>query len=104
MRPVRPAIEGEQVYVAQDQEEYLDITAVRAFNPAYGIHAPLEEAGIKHNTMIVAYKPTEEEIDMLISGEYVYLHLLTFGGRMQPHILSIGKQQAAEMYGLKPEE
>lgn len=64
-------------------------------NPEY------PEIGGRPNTILLCYKLTEEEREKLLRGDHLYLHMLTFGGNLQPHILSVGTDHLEQMYGVK---
>lgn len=94
---IRPRLVAHQVTVAEDQEEYKPVTAALVDNPAYRVH------GVRYNTTIVCYEPSPEEREILALGAPIYLHFLTMGGPLQPHIVSVGHKETAAMYRVEVE-
>jgi hypothetical protein len=95
MESIIPEIEGTQILIAERQPEYEPIVGVVAHNPHYGSAAV---PGLRReNTIVVAFRPNEEERTRLLAGEDIYLQLLTFGGSMQPVLLTVGKAETAAM-------
>lgn len=90
MRMIRPRLVAPQVTVAEDQEEYKPVTAAVVNHPQ----------GL---ALVVCYDLNAAERALIARGEPLYLHLLTFGGPMQPHIVSIGTKETAGMYRLEVE-
>lgn len=97
MRMIRPRLVAPQLTVAEEQHEYKPATAAAVNNPAYA------SAPGRPNTLIVCYELNDYERKLIAAGEPIYLHLLTFGGAMQPHILSVGTKETAGMYRLEVE-
>lgn len=98
MRMIRPKIQATQVTIAEDQEEFLPVTAALVTNTGYDISP---DRG--YNTVVVAFRPSDEERARIARGEDLYLSLLTFARPMQGVILSVGERETAAMYGLEVE-
>jgi hypothetical protein len=96
---VRPKLDVRQVTIAEEQQEYLPVTAALVSNPEYPTRP-----GRDHNSVVLAFRPSTEERARIAAGEDLYLSLLTFGGSMQPVILSVGQHETAAMYrvGVEP--
>lgn len=107
MRNVAPQVHtNDQISVAEEQEEYKTCVAVPVAFPTVAAQADHPEYGEstvpgRKNSLLLAYKPTPEELSKLAAGEYVYLHMLTFGGKLQPHIVTVGTNELEPWYGLK---
>lgn len=105
MKNVAPQVDtNEQVSVAEEQEEYKTVVALPVEFPTVAApadHPEYEEIPGRKNSLLLAYKPNPEELAKLVRGEYLYLHMLTFGGKLQPHILTVGTDELESWYGLK---
>ena len=100
MRMVRPKLVAPQVSVAEDQEEFKSLTAALIYNPLY--EAPMTSAG-PLNTMVLAFKPNDDERARLAAGQDIYVSLLTFMQPMQAIIVTVGSEETAAMHSV-PEE
>jgi len=97
MRMIRPKLVAPQVTIAEDQDRYKPVTAALVNHDGYGqLHG-------RPNTVVLAFQVNEEERQLLVRGEPLYLSLLTFGAPMQPVILSVGAETVAVMYGVEVE-
>jgi hypothetical protein len=102
MRMIRPKLAVQQITIAEEQGEYKPVTGALVRNPHYGHpNTPIEQQ--QPNTVVLAYVPNDNERLQIMRGEPIYLHLLTFGGPLQPHILSVGTRETAAMYGVEVE-
>jgi hypothetical protein len=97
MRMIRPKLDALQVTIAEDQEEYKPVTAALVDHPLYTIR------DTDYNTVVLAFRPTADELGQLNDGAEIYVSLLTFGGPMQPIICTVGAQQTADIYGIPVE-
>jgi hypothetical protein len=99
MRTIAPKIDAPVITIAEEQEEYKTVVAAQAKHPLYGCML-----GRNHNSLVLAFRPTDAERRRLAAGEDIYVHLLTFGGPMTPIIVNVGAEEAAACYGLKVTE
>lgn len=90
---IRPQLDAPQETIAEDQAEYFPLTGAFVTHPDFG-HAK----GATYNTVVVAFRPSDEERRRLAAGEDLYIGLLTFGAPMQPIQLMIGREEAAACY------
>jgi hypothetical protein len=107
MRMIRPKLKTKQISIAEDQQEYKPVTGALVRNPLYEATPKMVgdvPLGEPFNTVVMAYVPSDIERIQIARGEPIYLHLLTFGGPLQPHILSVGTEATAAMYGVEVEE
>jgi hypothetical protein len=98
MRPIRPKLTATQITIAEDQHEYLPVTAALVNHPGF----PLRP-GQQHNAIVVAFRPTDEERAKIAAGADLYLEMLTFGGPITPIILDVGPENMAEWFGCEVE-
>jgi hypothetical protein len=106
MRMIRPKLKTKTISVAENQQEYKPVTVALVRNPNYEATPSMVgdvPIGEPFNTVVMAYVPTDIERIMIARGEPIYLHLLTFGGPLQPHLLSVGTRETAAMYGVEVE-
>lgn len=79
MRMVSPDIGLPEVTLAQDQHEYIELTAsVLHFNDG-------------SQGLLTRWRLSEEEKQRLVDGEDLFVTLLTFGQPMQPVHISVGR-------------
>lgn len=88
-----PQVDAPTVSIARDQEEFLEVTAALVTNPEFGV-----PVGRQHNTVLLAFRPSEQERARLRAGDDIYIALLTGGGPMQPVMLCIGREEAAAVF------
>lgn len=100
MRMVRPKLVAPQVTVAEDQEEFKSLTAALVHNTLY--QARQTDQG-PLNTLVLAFRPSDEERARLTAGEDIYISLLTYLGPMQAIIVGVGAEETAAMYGVEVE-
>lgn len=79
MRSIAPRTGAEEVTVAAEQEEYLELTA-----------AIYEVEGVP--TLLTRWTFTDQERQRIAAGEDVYLALMTFGQPMQPVMIQVGPE------------
>lgn len=100
MRMVRPRLVAPQITIAEDQEEFLPVTAALVRHPQYQAiqteHGPL-------NSVVLAFRLTENERRAIAAGEDLYVSLLTFMRPMQGIILSVGPEHPAAWYNVAVE-
>lgn len=100
MRMVRPRLDAPQVTIAEDQEEFKPVTAALVRHPQYAAretqHGPL-------NSVVLAFRPSDEERARLAAGEDLYVSLLTFLEPMQGIILSVGPEEPSGWYNVAVE-
>lgn len=76
MRPLCPVIPDEnEVVFAKDQSEYNSLPAVKL--------------DCRQGEVITRWKPDLAELEALNNGASIYLHVWTFGGRLQPVLLEV---------------
>jgi hypothetical protein len=97
MRMIRPKLVAPQVTIAEDQEEYLPVTAALVVDP--GMPAPRG-----HNAILIAFRPSDSERARLAAGDDIYIALWTFGGAMQPIQIFAGAHDAAQTWNLEVEK
>lgn len=96
MRMIRPQVVAPQVTIAEEQEEFLPITAALVRNPTYA--AP-HLSGC--NTVLLAFRPSDEERARLAAGDDLYISLLTFLQHPMPGIVvTAGKEEVSTMYAV----
>jgi hypothetical protein len=100
MRAIAPELDTHVIAIAEGQEEYLTIYAALVAHPEYDVRQPHPEIPAGWNTILLAFKPTPEELEELNKGEAIYFGLLTFGRRMPPVLPLVGKEHAALVYGV----
>ena len=93
MRMISPQLDAPQVQIATEQEQFFELTAALVTNPEYGV-----PVGRMHNTVMLAYRLTEYERQLVRDGADIYIALLTGGGAMQPILPIIGKEIAAAAF------
>jgi len=104
MKMVRPKLVAPQITIAEDQAEFKPVTAALARHPDYhgrGYRVGLDTHEL--NTVVLAFRPSDEERARLAAGEDIYLSLLTFMQPMQAVIVSVGPQEPAGWYGVEVE-
>lgn len=78
MHPLSPVLplqfSNEQVY-AKDQPEYNKLPAIRL--------------DCRQGEVITRWRPNAEELELLNKGESLYLHIWTFGNRLQPILVEV---------------
>lgn len=90
----KPEVDANTVVFAKDQPEYLPVEVALVHDPLYkkGPHS--------YNTLLIRYKPDMGELRKLMAGESVYLHMLTGGGALQPHKVTVGVEEICRWYGV----
>lgn len=77
MRPVAPRIGAPEITLAEEQHDYLPITAA-----VY--------QGVLGTEVVTRWQLTPEDRARLLAGEDLYLRVLTFGQPLQPLAPTIG--------------
>ena len=106
MRPTVPGLVAPRITVALGQHEYQPIVAALVRHPLYPADLVIPHDGdepVPMNTMVLAFRPSEEERELLYLGEPIYVSLLTFGNAMQPVLVTVGAQVTAAMYEVEAE-
>lgn len=98
MRAIRPKLKARQVTVAEEQEEFKPVTVALVTNRLYPCPPDRE-----FNTVVLAYRPSDEERRRIAEGEDIYLSLLTFGAPMQGVLMNVGEKETAAQYDLEVE-
>lgn len=98
MDPIVPELEARQIAVAKSQPQYVPLVGCDVHNPAYA--STMAQAG-RENTLVLAFRPSDAERVKLCAGEPIYVSLLTFGGPMQPILLTVGKDETAATFGIR---
>lgn len=105
MRMIRPRLDAPQVTIAEDQQEYLPVTAAIVRNPQYNAALYAQNGELhKANCVVLAFRPSDEERARLVAGEDLYVSLLTFMQPMQPILVSVGPEEPAAWYGVEVEK
>lgn len=111
MRMVRPKLKAPQVQIAERQHEFREVTGAYVRHPDYGARPvlvkrdkPEDPDVVEVNSVVVAFKPSDEERARIAAGEDVYLSLLTFCDPMQGVLLTVGAQDTVAIYGIEVEE
>jgi hypothetical protein len=96
MKSIVPQLDGPKIRYAESQPEYEPITAVAGFSDVGGHKVP---------SITYAFALTDEEAERIfLSGDAIYLTLVTNGGPPQPVMLMIGKEEAGSVLGLRTTE
>lgn len=93
MRMIRPKLATRQVTIAEDQGEFRPVTGALVTHPGYPTH-PL--GGF--NSVVLAFRPSDEERARIAAGEDLYVSLLTFGQPMQGVLVLVGEREMAGVY------
>lgn len=99
MRPIRPKLAAPQITIAEDQHEYLPVTAALVKHPEFPVR-PSQQ----HNAIVIAFRPNDEERAKIAAGSDIYVELLTFGGPMQPIIVDVGPDNMAAWFDCEVEK
>jgi hypothetical protein len=88
MSAVRPELDI-PTFQIRGGDDYLEICggAIRLADSSDGV-------------IVLAFRPTPEERKVLADGGDIYVSLLTFGQRMQPILVTAGKEAMAQAYGV----
>jgi hypothetical protein len=101
MRMVRPRLDAPQVTVAEDQPEFKPITVAIVRHPLYpGVeteHGPL-------NTVVMAFRPNDDDKARIAAGEDVYVSLLTYLRPQAGIICTVGAERTASIYNVGVEQ
>jgi hypothetical protein len=105
MRMIRPKLLAPQITIAENQvEDFKPVTAAVVNHPGYTSALRAIDGEVhKANTVVLAFRPSDEERARLAAGEDLYLSLLTFMQPMQAVILSVGPDDPASWYGVEVE-
>lgn len=95
MQSIRPQLAAQHATLAEDQPEYEPIRVAFVAHRDYPSKHP---DGL--NTVVMAFRPTDEERTRLAAGEDLYIGLLTFLQPMQPILVMVGKDEASEIYNV----
>lgn len=79
MRPVAPRLGFPEITIAEDQHEYLPVTAGVFMGPL-------------GREIVTRWQLTPEDRARLLAGEDIYIRVLTYGQPLQPLAPSIGWQ------------
>jgi hypothetical protein len=88
-----PQVDAPTTSIARDQEEFLESTAALVTNPEYTV-----ALGYNHNTVLLAFRPNEEERRRLRAGDDLYIAILTGGQPINPIMLHVGREEAAAAF------
>lgn len=94
---IRPRLDAPQITIAEDQEEFKPVTAALVDHPAY---PPVPTQHGPANSLVLAFRPTDEERARIAAGEDVYVSLLTFMKPMPGIILSVGPDEFASWFNV----
>jgi hypothetical protein len=77
---IAPRTGAPEVAVGEEQHEFKPVTAA--------IYGDNREAGPV--TLLTRWRPTQEELRLLLGGEDLYVALRTYGHPMQPLLVQVG--------------
>lgn len=104
MRTIRPKLVAPQVTIAEDQEEFLTVVGAFVRHPGYKAIAVRERSGaplIGVNTVVLCFRPSDDERKRLAEGADLYLAMLTVN---IPGVnLFVGPEEPAQLYGMEVE-
>jgi hypothetical protein len=106
VRMIRPKLDAPQVTIAEEQEGFKPVTAAIVRHPSYNAvrcRIAGETETCEANSLVLAFRPTDEERRRIAEGEDIYVSLLTFMHPMQGIILSVGPEHFAGSYGVAVE-
>lgn len=95
MRMIAPKVDAPQVVIAEEQEEFKPITAALVRHPAYPCHPH------GFNSVLLCFRPSDDERKRIAGGEDLYVSLLTLGGPMQGIIVSAGAEEPSLIYNVR---
>lgn len=75
LSPVLPLQPQNEVVYAKDQPEYNKLPAIRL--------------DCRQGEVITRWRPNAEELELLNRGESIFLHIWTFGDRLQPILIEV---------------
>ena len=94
MESRQPQLDAPISRLAEAQPEYRPVDVAHYMNRTY-------KRGEKWwNTLIYAFRPTDEERERIMLGGDIYISLLTFGDPPNPINIFAGKEDAAKAFGL----
>lgn len=97
MRMIRPKLDAPQTVIAEEQGEFKPVSVAFAMHQGYaGI--PTEKGVL--NTVIMAFRPSDEERARIAAGEDIYVSLLTFMRPQQGIIVMVGERDASAIFGV----
>jgi hypothetical protein len=97
IQPIDPELATEMVRVAEGQPEFKPITAALARAPQFdGVGER------RYNTVVLAFRPTDDQRRAIAEGEDIYVSLLTFLQPMWGIIVTAGKHDMGYIYNLEP--
>jgi hypothetical protein len=100
MRSIPPQVEAPLIRIAEEQPEFVPVTGALVRHPGYPDGAYPERA----NTVLLAFRPSEDERKRLAEGADIYVALLTFGQPMQGIVVLAGKEDASAVYNVPAAE
>lgn len=104
MRTIRPELDTLIITVAEKQEEYETVQAALVAHPQFDTMSrrisPDSDERAAFNTHLYAFVPDDEQKARVAAGEALYIGLLTFGFSPQPILVLVGKEEAAQVYGV----
>jgi hypothetical protein len=93
MRMIHPKLDAPTITIAEDQAEYLPVTAALVTDDRYA-------ARRGHNAIVIAFRPSDAERAKLAAGEDIYISLWTFGGPMQPIQVHAGVDEPSQIWNV----
>jgi len=93
MKMVNPNLPAPEYIIAAGQPEYLPVIGAKVINTRYGMIP-----GADFNSLIFAYELSEDDIKTLLEERRLYIEFLTFGGQLQPHIVTIGRDEVISRF------
>jgi hypothetical protein len=95
MIPVHPKLHPmRHVEIAKNQKGFKPITVALGVNTNYPVPNKI------YNTVVMAFRPSAEELARLNAGEDIYVHLLTHGNPQQGIMLNVGIDEVHSAYGM----
>lgn len=106
MRMISPQVVAPQITIAEEQAEFKPITAAIVNSGAHGNRACVCDGETVEvpNSILLAFRPSDDERARLACGDDIYISLLTFGGPMQGILVLAGKEDAAAAFGLRVDD
>lgn len=91
-----PALIAPKVQIDTNHESFVSMVGVAVVDKPFGV-----PPGQTHNTIVVAFTPTEEERQQLQHGAAIYVSQLVFNKDMPPTTVTVGPDVLAERLGIE---
>jgi hypothetical protein len=100
---VIPEVVAPLLRVAEDQPEFVPITVAMVQNPEFEAVLFPESSMLtegRWNTVLMAFRPNDEQRARIAEGADLYIALLTFGNPQQGIIVLAGREDAAAVFNV----